>query len=215
VFDVSDRAHVLAELQGAAMSEQCDAPASAPQSEQTQMTAMKGWDAEHFIYQCSDGSHNSFWKTVIESPEWKAWERELARRFKADLPDVWDIDESQECGWLSAGHFASFLAFVRSHPPALAQPEDEPRCTHGCTPNEWLSTCPWERLRWDEAHRLLLIVLFLEAIAVLSHQLWQSQQAQLRLESINDALIEQIRKERVLCGQAIRRIKSENSHPAR
>jgi len=37
----------------------------------------------------------------------------------------------------------------------------------------------------------------------------------LTLVFLNLNLREQIRKERFLCGQAIRRIKSENSHPPR
>lgn len=64
-----------------------------------------GWDGEHFEYVCRDGTHPSFWKTVIQSDEWKAWEKE---GYKLG----WDVDESRECNWFSAGHFAAFLKFT-------------------------------------------------------------------------------------------------------
>lgn len=51
---------------------------------------------------CAEG-HPSFWKTVTESDEWAAWER-------SNPP--FDVDESRECGWLSASHFAAFLEFA-------------------------------------------------------------------------------------------------------
>ena len=76
-----------------------------------------GWDKECWQYQCSDGFHPSFWKTVVESPQWKEWYKEQHKRFKIftttgkELP-VFDIDESQECGWLGALHFQEFIKFV-------------------------------------------------------------------------------------------------------
>lgn len=74
----------------------------------------RGWDSEHWAYLCRDGRHNSFWATVTTSPEWALWEKEITRRMKFDLRPVWDIDESEACGWISAEHFTDFLAFVRS-----------------------------------------------------------------------------------------------------
>lgn len=71
---------------------------------------------------CSDGNHNSFWKSVVESPEWKEWEKEVARRFSIGRhnekgnwtgPPVFDVDECREVGWISNKHFAEFLNFCR------------------------------------------------------------------------------------------------------
>ena len=60
-----------------------------------------------------------------------------------------------------------------------------------------------------------LILVFLAVSIGLGFQLWQSQKAQLRLEWQNLNLREQIRKERFLCGQAIRKIQRTDSHSPR
>jgi len=72
---------------------------------------------------CSDGNHNSFWKSVVESPEWKAWYKEAERRFRDGKLDeksgrwlgknTYDVDECQECGIISYDHFASFMEYIR------------------------------------------------------------------------------------------------------
>lgn len=64
---------------------------------------------------CKDG-HPSFWKTVIESEQWKVWEKDIAKRFRAadkdkPIPNVWDVDECRECGMISQRHFQAFLNF--------------------------------------------------------------------------------------------------------
>ena len=67
-----------------------------------------GWDGEegsHYVYHCSDGDHNSFWKTVVESEQWKAWE-------KSENGRNYDVDECRECGWISQKHFQDFLQFI-------------------------------------------------------------------------------------------------------
>ena len=67
---------------------------------------------------CSDGSHPTFWKTVVESPQWLAWENEVARRFhvmvteNVDVLGVFDVDECRECGYISPKHFQDFLRFT-------------------------------------------------------------------------------------------------------
>jgi hypothetical protein len=78
-----------------------------------------GWDKECYQYACSDGFHPSFWKTVTSSPQWQAWYKEQSRRLselrrnpKAKVA-VFDIDESQECGWLGELHFQEFLKFIK------------------------------------------------------------------------------------------------------
>lgn len=81
------------------------------------MKQLHGWDKEHFVYHCSDGDHNSFWKSVVESPQWYAWEKENAKRMNhTDGPtkDCYDVDECRECGWISPAHFRSFLDFCKT-----------------------------------------------------------------------------------------------------
>jgi hypothetical protein len=77
-----------------------------------------GWDSGCFEYHCSCGIHDSFWKTVTNSPQWSAWYKEQSKRFHefAKTLDktigVFDIDECQECGMISQAHFQKFLKFV-------------------------------------------------------------------------------------------------------
>ena len=54
---------------------------------------------------CPDG-HPSFWKSVIESPQWAAWKK------RAEARQVWDFAECEELGVCSAAHFQAFLAFT-------------------------------------------------------------------------------------------------------
>ncbi|MEK6819013.1 MAG: hypothetical protein AABY10_03710 [Nanoarchaeota archaeon] len=54
---------------------------------------------------CPEG-HSSFWKTLIESDEWKKW-----KEFNNNTN--WDFSENEELGILSAKHFKSFLNFVK------------------------------------------------------------------------------------------------------
>ena len=81
----------------------------------------KGWDKNCGIYNCSDGQHNSFWLSIIKTPEWSAWEQEVSRRRnyhnkkKSKIySGVWDVDESRECGWISVKHIKDFLKFLKS-----------------------------------------------------------------------------------------------------
>ena len=56
---------------------------------------------------CSgDGPHDSFWKSVVTSPQWKAWMKNGSK--------LWDIDECYECGWISQGHLQAFLSFLKN-----------------------------------------------------------------------------------------------------
>jgi len=59
----------------------------------------------------------TFYQTVIESLQWKLWEREQARRFNEGpsgktWEKVYDMAECMECGWISQNHFQDFLDFV-------------------------------------------------------------------------------------------------------
>lgn len=73
---------------------------------QTIKKPKKGWNKDHFIYQCSDGLHNSFWATVIQSEAWDKW-------YKENMRKMWfDVDECMGCGWISPEHFQEFLKFT-------------------------------------------------------------------------------------------------------
>lgn len=58
---------------------------------------------------CPDG-HPSFWKTIVESAEWKAWRQQN--------PPQWDFDECEVLGAFSPAHFAAFLAWIKAGPSA-------------------------------------------------------------------------------------------------
>jgi len=67
---------------------------------------------------CPDG-HSSFWRTIATSPEWQAWYKEQQKRFHKlsegkNVKEIYDINESQECGWLGKEHWASFVKFIKS-----------------------------------------------------------------------------------------------------
>ncbi|MDE2098441.1 MAG: hypothetical protein KGL39_14405 [Patescibacteria group bacterium] len=51
---------------------------------------------------CKNG-HDTFWKTVVESPQWKEWEAANTH---------FDVDECRACGHISQNHFQAFLGFV-------------------------------------------------------------------------------------------------------
>lgn len=55
---------------------------------------------------CPEG-HPSFWKTVIESKEWKLWEEEQSKNPTRDMA------ECEELGIMSAGHWKEFMKFIR------------------------------------------------------------------------------------------------------
>lgn len=76
---------------------------------------------------CSDAEHNTFWKSVVESPQWKAWEKESKRRFAATKYEdgkpvepyelFFDVDECREVGWISDEHIAEFFKFIAQEKP--------------------------------------------------------------------------------------------------
>ena len=60
-----------------------------------------------------EGGHNSFWKTIVESDEWKEWKKEQAKRFHTEEKEgCFDIDECTECGWISKEHWKEFIKFI-------------------------------------------------------------------------------------------------------
>ena len=69
---------------------------------------------------CLEG-HSSFWKTVIESPQWKLWQKEQRKRFGEFTKGnrnvkAYDMLEVEECGFISQDHFQNFLKFIRGIP---------------------------------------------------------------------------------------------------
>ena len=66
-----------------------------------------------YVWACGwCGFHPSFWKTIVESKEWKLWYEEQKRRLSADGEKLFDVDASQECGFMSPEHFKEFLGFI-------------------------------------------------------------------------------------------------------
>jgi len=61
---------------------------------------------DHWEYQGSKDTYNSFWKTVITSPQWQEWSKKQREECR------WDTTEAEECGWLSEEHFQDFLNFT-------------------------------------------------------------------------------------------------------
>jgi hypothetical protein len=49
----------------------------------------------------------TFYETIVSSPQWQEWVK-----VNEENPQ-WDVHESMECGWLSAGHFQAFLEWTQ------------------------------------------------------------------------------------------------------
>lgn len=62
---------------------------------------------------CKEG-HDTFWKSVVESPQWLAWEESSPK---------WDVDECRECGHISQGHFQAFMKFSADEARKLLEGE--------------------------------------------------------------------------------------------
>lgn len=71
---------------------------------------LKGCEKHFWEIPCSDGPHNSFWKSTVQSPEWKAW-----YEYNIGPNHQFDVDECQEVGWISSEHFAAFIKFTIGH----------------------------------------------------------------------------------------------------
>ena len=86
-------------------------------------------------YSCSDGSHPSFWKTVITSSQWKVWQTEQRRRFdllqkyQSCNSGIYDMSEVEECGWISQEHFQEFIKFIQGK--KYAEVEQAEICSNG------------------------------------------------------------------------------------
>ena len=80
--------------------------------------------SEHtcFWSPCSgcEGGHSSFWRTVILSDSWKAWQEEQRQRMaRGKFVDgkfsemCYDMDEVCEGGFISENHWKEFLQFIK------------------------------------------------------------------------------------------------------
>ena len=65
-----------------------------------------GWDMDEGVYYCSDGTHLSWWRAIQSTPEWKQWYNYASKNH------LYDVDECQECGWMSAKHAKDFMNFM-------------------------------------------------------------------------------------------------------
>jgi len=54
----------------------------------------------------------TFYDTVINSKEWKAWAEHLHQEALQERLHF-DIAESVECGWLSENHWNAFIEFTK------------------------------------------------------------------------------------------------------
>jgi hypothetical protein len=67
--------------------------------------AIAKWHAHQKNVPCPgcEGGHDTYWKSVVESPQWREWSR-VSRDF--------DTAECEACGHISERHFQAFLKFV-------------------------------------------------------------------------------------------------------
>lgn len=69
--------------------------------------ALAKWHSHQKNVPCAgcEGGHDTFWKSVIESPQWRAWS-------DGQGSPGWDVWECEGCGHISQAHFQAFLKFV-------------------------------------------------------------------------------------------------------
>lgn len=72
------------------------------------MTTEHGWNKDCSAYGCSDGIHNSWWKSIMATEEWKLWYKHASENM------LFDVDECEACGWMSEEHAREFMKFVRN-----------------------------------------------------------------------------------------------------
>lgn len=70
------------------------------------------------LYGNRSEEYQTVYKAFMNSPEWRAWENHLTEKMKRDefVPgEMFDFDETRECGWMSDKHMRAFMRFVRSN----------------------------------------------------------------------------------------------------
>jgi hypothetical protein len=69
------------------------------------------WDEflhAYYFQECGGcGGHSSFWKTIIESPEWNKW-----RKYAWEDKMIYDFPECEELGIMSSKHWQDFIKFT-------------------------------------------------------------------------------------------------------
>jgi len=65
-------------------------------------------------------NRDTFWRTIVNSPQWKKWYDEQVKRFARHVrknskvfTGCFDVDECQECGIISPRHFQEFIKFIK------------------------------------------------------------------------------------------------------
>lgn len=73
-------------------------------------------EADRYNQECEGcGHHPTFWKTIVESPQWKLWEKENSKRMNAKpIGNCFDLDECRELGVMGEKHFQEFIKFVKT-----------------------------------------------------------------------------------------------------
>jgi len=57
----------------------------------------------------------SFYRTIIESKEWKEWEKHIDKLMEQGrYAETFDYVESMECDLLSPEHWKAFVTFVKN-----------------------------------------------------------------------------------------------------
>lgn len=106
------------------------------------------WDKNRWRYRCSDGFRDSFWKTVVESPQWGAWKTHVFENLNESISidefadmgwherhPIFDVDECEEYGWISQEHFQAFVRFLtRSACSSVAEQSPHKGSAAGSTP---------------------------------------------------------------------------------
>lgn len=52
------------------------------------------------------GHHDSMWKSLVQSPQWKDWYEHASKNM------LYDVDEAQEFGCMSSKHFQDFIDYI-------------------------------------------------------------------------------------------------------
>jgi hypothetical protein len=88
--------------------------------------ALTKWQGHQKNNPCAGcpGGHDTFWLTVIQSPQWEAW-------FKHN--NTFDVPECEACGHISQEHFQAFMKFsvVLAALPQEPEAKNDCRCNGG------------------------------------------------------------------------------------
>ncbi len=105
---------VLGRLVRRLLAEREGDKADAREARDERDAALAKWHGHQKNVPCAGcpGGHDTFWLTVIKSPQWEKWFRHT---------DNFVVAECEACGHISQAHFQAFLAFVATA-AALKEP---------------------------------------------------------------------------------------------